>query len=149
MNYRKIDYFIFYTLLSVSAAMLVYVSLFSKSHYEGSESIYHYFHSAAILDHPDVALNHWGKPLFIALSAPFTYFGVKGVMIFNSLVMLLSTYFSFKLGRRLGFKFAFPFCIRISKSINRLQRRIFVCGMNGISSMSNSVECLQSIVLRK
>lgn len=111
MNYRKIDYFIFYTLLSVSAAMLVYVSLFSKSHYEGSESIYHYFHSAAILDHPDVALNHWGKPLFIALSAPFTYFGVKGVMIFNSLVMLLSTYFSFKLGRRLGFKFAFPLVI--------------------------------------
>ena len=29
----------------------------------------------AILDHPEIALNHWGKPLFIALSAPFTYFG--------------------------------------------------------------------------
>ena len=111
MNYRKIDYFIFYTLLSLSAAMLVYVSLFSKTHYEGSESIYHYFHSAAIIDHPYVALNHWGKPLFIALSAPFTYFGDKGVMIFNTLVMLLSAFFTFKLGRKLGFKFAFPLVI--------------------------------------
>ncbi len=91
--------------------MLIFVSLFSEVHYEGSESIYHYFHSAAILEHPEVALNHWGKPLFIALSAPFTYFGEKGVMVFNSLVMLLSALYSFKLGRQLGFKFAFPLVI--------------------------------------
>lgn len=111
MDYRKIDYTIFYILLSISTVILYYISIFSEVHFEGSESIYHYFHSAAILDHPEVALNHWGKPLFIALSSPFTYFGEKGVMIFNSLVMLLSAFYTFKLGRKLGFRFAFPLII--------------------------------------
>ncbi|MEN8927247.1 MAG: hypothetical protein ABF242_07395 [Flavobacteriales bacterium] len=111
MNYRKIDNYLAFLFLGISAILLFSVSIFSSAHYEGSESIYHYFHSAAILDHPEVALNHWGKPLFIALSAPFTYFGEKGVMIFNSLVMLLSAFFAFKVGRKLHFKFSFPIVI--------------------------------------
>lgn len=111
MTSNRLDTLIFSFLLIVSAVILGYVALFSQVHYEGSESIYHYFHSEAIFKHPEVAVNHWGKPLFIALSAPFTFLGEKGVMVFNCLVMLLSALFSFKLGRKLGFKFAFPLAI--------------------------------------
>lgn len=113
MNVHRIDSYIFYSLLVVSLVIVCYVSLFSSVHYEGSESIFHYFHSAAIYRHPEVIVNHWGKPLFIVLSSPFTFFGEKGVMIFNSLVMILSAYFSFLIGKKLGFKFAFPLAVLV------------------------------------
>lgn len=111
MNLNRLDSYVFYSLLALTLVLLCYVSLFSEVHYEGSESIFHYFHSAAIADHPEIIVNHWGKPLFIVLSYPFTFFGVKGVFIFNSLVMILSAFFSFKIGKKLGFKFAFPLAI--------------------------------------
>ncbi|MDG1176580.1 MAG: hypothetical protein P8N07_12420 [Flavobacteriales bacterium] len=111
MNLNRLDSYVFYSLLALTLVLLCYVSLFSEVHFEGSESIFHYFHSAAIADHPEIIVNHWGKPLFIVLSYPFTFFGVKGVFIFNSLVMILSAFFSFKFGKKLGFKFAFPLAI--------------------------------------
>ncbi len=111
MNINRLDSYIFYSLLALVLVMLCYVALFSEVHYESSESIFHYFHSAAIANHPEVIVNHWGKPLFIVLSYPFTFFGVKGVMIFNSLLMILSSLFAFKIGKKLGFKFAFPLAV--------------------------------------
>ena len=108
MKLIKIDNYIFNFLLFISAILLIYIAVFSDVHFSGSESIYHYFHSRAIFKHPEVMINHWGKPLFILLSAPFAYFGETGAKIFNVLVMLLSAIFVFKIGKILNFKYAFP-----------------------------------------
>jgi len=108
MNSQKTDLYIFRFLLVISAIVLGYIAIFSKVHYTGSESIYHFFHAKAIFQHPEIMINHWGKPLFIILSAPFSYFGETGAKLFNVVVMLLSAYFAFKIGKKLGFKYAFP-----------------------------------------
>ena len=111
MSSNYLDTLIFRIFLAVSAILLGYVALFSEVHYEGSESLYHYFHSKALFSHPEVAVNHWGKPLFIALSSPFSLFGDKGVMIFNCIIMLLSAIVVFKFCKKIGIKYAFPVAI--------------------------------------
>ena len=113
MIFSKLDRVISYLLLLFSGIVLIYVALYSTVHYEGSESINHYLFSAAIYSHPEVVLDNWGKPLFMILSAPFTVFGEKGVMIFNCLVMLLSAFFAFKFLKELEVRWAFPVVLLI------------------------------------
>ena len=107
MNLEKIDSRITQFILGASAFLLVYVALFSTKHYADSESVNHFFIVESIFSNPQMALDHWGKPLFIALSSPFSVFGEKGVMIFNVIVMILSAYFGTKLAKNLGAKFSF------------------------------------------
>lgn len=107
MTFKKIDSRITQIVLSASAFLLVYVALYATKHYADSESVNHYFIVESIFTNPKMALDHWGKPLFIALSSLFTFFGEKGVMIFNVLIMLMSGYFGAKLAKNLGAKFGF------------------------------------------
>jgi len=107
MTSNKIDSRITQLIVSVSAFLLVYVALFSVKHYADSESMNHYFIVESVFTNPVMALDHWGKPLFIALSCLFSFFGDRGVMIFNVLVMILSALISFKLSRKLGAKYSF------------------------------------------
>ena len=102
MTSTKIDSRITQIILGASAFLLVYVALFSVKHYADSESMNHYFIVESVFTNPVMALDHWGKPLFIALSSLFSLFGDRGVMIFNVIVMLLSALISFKLSRKLG-----------------------------------------------
>ncbi|MEN8787299.1 MAG: hypothetical protein ABF270_05720, partial [Flavobacteriales bacterium] len=107
MTFKKIDSRITQIVLSASAFLLVYVALYATKHYADSESVNHYFIVESIFTNPKMALDHWGKPLFIALSSLFSFFGEKGVMIFNVLIMLMSGYFGAKLAKNLGAKFGF------------------------------------------
>ena len=82
-------------------AVLLYIALFALVPYGGNDSVFHFLHSAGLANHPDLLISHWGKPLFILLSHPFTYFGVEGVNVFNTIVMLLTAWFVHKISSKL------------------------------------------------
>ncbi len=107
MTFKKLDSRITQVILGISAFLLLYVALYATKHYADSESVNHYFIVESIFTNPKMALDHWGKPLFIALSSLFSLFGERGVMIFNVLIMLLSGLIGAKLAQNLGANFSF------------------------------------------
>jgi hypothetical protein len=107
MTFKKIDSRITQLVLGASAILLVYVALYSSKHYADSESVNHYFIVESVFSNPKMALDHWGKPLFIALSSLFSLFGQRGVMVFNVIIMLLTALIGGKLAKKLGAQFGF------------------------------------------
>ncbi len=104
LNWDKIA---LYGSFILSGSYLLFIAIFSISHYGGSDSLFHYLHSVGVKDHPELYVHHWGKPLFILFSSPFTYFGVTGVKVFNALLMLSSSFLTFKIAQHFKLKYAF------------------------------------------
>jgi len=83
-----------------------YLAVFSESIYGYSDLYTHYFISHYAFKYPHLFLNHWGKPLFIALSAPFSQMGLIGLQFFNILLSLASAYLAFLICKELRLKYA-------------------------------------------
>ncbi len=83
-----------------------YLAIFSESLYGYSDLYTHYFISHYAFKYPHLFLNHWGKPLFIALSAPFSQMGMIGLQFFNILLSLASAYLAFLLCKELRLKYS-------------------------------------------
>lgn len=49
--------------------------------------------------YPQFFFDHWGKPLFTLLAAPFAQFGYNGVKVFNVFMALLAAFFTYKVSR--------------------------------------------------
>ena len=52
--------------------------------------------------HPELFLDHWGKPVFTLFSAPFAYFGFVGMKIFNVLAAMGTMLLLTNMGGRLA-----------------------------------------------
>ncbi|MBR9860293.1 hypothetical protein GYB22_06010 [bacterium] len=76
--------------------------LSSKSTYDSGDSVLHYLFSHQAIDYPIHLMNHWAKPLFVLLSAPFAFWGFVGMKIFNTICILLSTWYCSKLFKEYG-----------------------------------------------
>ena len=70
--------------------------------YDLSDGLAHFAISRYAPKHPELFLDHWGKPLFTLLSSPFAQFGIKGVMIFNVLLYVICARFLVLLFSRLS-----------------------------------------------
>ncbi|MCU0370767.1 MAG: hypothetical protein MUC31_05085 [Bacteroidales bacterium] len=79
----------------------VLIAFFKEGTGDSGDSIEHFLISKFSFTHPELFLHHWGKPVFILLSSPFSQFGFTGIKIFNSLVAVLSGYFTYKTAARL------------------------------------------------
>ncbi len=79
------------------------------------DGVTHYFISAASWKDPILFLNHWGKPVFILLSSPFTQFGFNGGVVFNIIVFTASIILGFKILERknvnIWLQLLFPFIL--------------------------------------
>lgn len=90
-----------------SAVVLFYIAFNSIVDYGGNDSIFHYLHTIGAAKHPELFISHWGKPLFILFSLPFSFFGPIGVKVFNVLIMLLTAFLGHKIANKLNFKYSF------------------------------------------
>ncbi|MGZ3931216.1 MAG: hypothetical protein ACXVP0_07625 [Bacteroidia bacterium] len=70
----------------------------------GADNYWHYYFSRYAYSHPKFFLHHWGKPIFIFLSAPFSQFGFYGLNIFNICCGLGGAYVCYVFSKALGFK---------------------------------------------
>lgn len=72
---------------------------------EGGADNYAHFNIARwAFRYPHLFLDHWGKPVFTILSAPFAQLGFEAVRIFNSICGLLTAWYAYKLARLFVFQ---------------------------------------------
>lgn len=71
---------------------------------DSGDSVLHFLYAESAPKHPELYFNHWGKPVFTLLASPFAQFGFVGMKIFNSLVVLLTLYFTFRTAEGLNLK---------------------------------------------
>lgn len=66
------------------AACPVILRLLSTGIPESGDGVMHHLIAKHAWQHPHLLLDHWGKPLFTALSAPFAQMGLWGMALFNA-----------------------------------------------------------------
>ena len=62
----------------------------SEGFHGGGDSLAHYRIARFSWEHPIWLLDHWGKPFFTLLAAPFAQFGFKAIQFFNLLCGLIT-----------------------------------------------------------
>ena len=71
---------------------------------DSGDSITHFLFSKYAFQHPENFLNHWAKPLFVLLSAPFAQAGFIGIKLFNCIIAALAAWLSYKVAKKLNYK---------------------------------------------
>jgi hypothetical protein len=73
----------------------------------GMDSYNHYLIARFSWLHPsELLLDQWGKPLYNILASPFAQFGVKGLVVFNILLLIGSAWMAWLAARKLQFHHA-------------------------------------------
>ena len=67
--------------------VLCLVAIFTNGTGDAGDSVQHYLFSKSAFKHPELFLDHWAKPIFVLLSAPFAQLGFVGMKIFNCLII--------------------------------------------------------------
>lgn len=97
---RRLLYIILTGILIIDLTILV----FSSGYYGGADTAGHYLSSHWAFAHPAYLLNHWSKPIFTLLSAPFAAVGFKTFQLFNILFGIATGYLSYLVAKELKMK---------------------------------------------
>jgi len=92
--------------LLISSFVFILIGYFTSGTYDSGDSTYHFLHAQYALKYPELLLNHWAKPLFTLISVPFAQFGFFGMKVMNTIIILLSIWFTFLSARLLNYKYA-------------------------------------------
>jgi hypothetical protein len=88
--------------------LYVFVMIVLMTVYEGTgdegDSILHYLFAKYAFIHPENFLNHWAKPVYVILVAPFAQLGFVGIKLFNTCMFALSGYLMSKTARNWDIK---------------------------------------------
>lgn len=74
----------------------------AKGTADEGDSIMHYLYARHAYDYPAHFFNHWAKPLFVFLTAPFAQLGFNGMKLFNLLASSVTLWLTFKTASRLS-----------------------------------------------
>lgn len=102
MNWLKTN-ILWLFLLLYSAFAIVVMSVFTGTGDSG-DSILHFLFAESAPKHPELYFNHWAKPVFTLLASPFAQFGFMGIKVFNSIVVVLTLFFTYKSAEKLQLK---------------------------------------------
>lgn len=102
MNIKRPEYLLFgFTFL-----VLLFIGLSTDTTGDNGDSVMHYLFSHYAFDYPQHFLDHWAKPFFVLLSAPFAAFGFKGMILFNVLCVSFTGLLSYYVAKHLQLKHA-------------------------------------------
>jgi hypothetical protein len=73
----------------------------------GGDTASHYLIARYSWEHPTLLLDHWGKPVFTLLAAPWALIGMKGVEVFQCLIFIATAWVMWQICRHIGLKPAF------------------------------------------
>lgn len=88
----------------VSATITFILAYLSEGTYESGDSINHFLIAKYAFKHPELLLDHWGKPFFTLLASPFAQFGFIGINTFNILCATTTGYIGYLLAQKLELK---------------------------------------------
>lgn len=92
------------SITAVVFLVLSWIGITADTTGDSGDSILHFLYSKYSFFHPEFFLHHWAKPVFVLLSAPFSQFGFKGIVVFNCLVASLTGLFTCWTARNLKLK---------------------------------------------
>ncbi len=93
-----------YLLLSAYYVAMLAMAFIAGGTGDDGDSIAHYLFSRYAFIHPENFIEHWAKPVFVLLSAPFAQFGFIGIKIFNVTVTTLAILFTYQIARQLNIR---------------------------------------------
>jgi hypothetical protein len=77
-----------YQILTVAAAIfLAVLAVFSKGTGDDGDSVHHFLYAKYAFLHPNNFFDHWAKPLFVMIAAPFAQFGFVGIKLLNAALL--------------------------------------------------------------
>ena len=84
----------------------------AKGTADEGDSVMHYLYARHAFELPEHFFNHWAKPLFVLLSAPFAQLGFTGMKLFNLLAATGSLFYTYRSARVLAIPNAWlaPLC---------------------------------------
>lgn len=96
--------------IGIILAAFLAAGLFIIFRFDGTadpgDSVQHYLIARYAFEHPRLFFDHWGKPFFVLLSAPFAQLGFAGMKLFNLLAAAGSAGLAALCCRRLGYAHA-------------------------------------------
>lgn len=95
--------FLYIGLFVVLVALLT-VALLTDGTGGGGDSVCHYLIARYSWKHPELFLDHWGKPVYTMLFSIPAQMGFKAVKVANIMVTVLACYFAFKIAENLQMK---------------------------------------------
>jgi len=102
-SFDKQDRWVLIGVLSYFIALL-FIAVNTDGTCDSGDSITHFLFSKYAFQHPENFLNHWAKPLFVLLSAPFAQFGFVGIKIFNCTIAAITAWLSYQTAKKLNLK---------------------------------------------
>ncbi len=90
MHSKKIETKFFYLfLLIIILSQIIFIFINEKT-FGGADNVSHFQIARYSFKYPQLFLEHWGKPVYTTLSAPFALFGFKLAQFFNVIVAILT-----------------------------------------------------------
>lgn len=86
--------------------LLAMLGILSEGSRGGADDLSHYKFSRYAFQYPELLLDHWAKPVYTLIAAPFAQFGYNGVRLLNALLAALSGYLIFAGSRRKNYSTA-------------------------------------------
>jgi hypothetical protein len=77
------------------------VTFFSEKVYEGGDNYTHFQIARGVFTYPHLLLDHWGKPFYTLLIAPFTLISFTATKIFITALGVFAAYFTFLICEKL------------------------------------------------
>lgn len=93
-----------YTILGLILIVFIAILVFSEGYSGGADSLTHYRFARWAFSKPEFFLDHWAKPVFTLLSAPFALLGFKSFQLFNVLIGIASGYIAYLVAKELKMK---------------------------------------------
>ncbi|TXB64765.1 hypothetical protein FRY74_09955 [Vicingus serpentipes] len=108
--------FNFLIVLLLAIVFCFYSLSLGESILDPGDGLKHFLIAKHSWDYPALFFDHWGKPLFTLLSSPFAQFGFKGMLFFNTLLFVVTSFFLLKIAKLFSLKngwLAILFCFSI------------------------------------
>lgn len=92
--------------LALSFIYLSVVFFISEGLYGDADSLTHFYIARYAFVHPELLVNHWGKPLFTILCAPFAQAGYGGAVMFNIFAGTATAWLVYLIARHFNYRYA-------------------------------------------
>lgn len=90
--------------LIITGFVFVFLAFLTPVAEGGADNYAHFNIARWAFRYPHLFLDHWGKPVYTIVAAPFAQFGFVAVRILNSVLGLLTGWFVWKLAEKLELK---------------------------------------------
>jgi hypothetical protein len=110
INHPKTEKILFYIVVLLAFLITTIIYIIADSPYDTGDGIVHYQIARYSWKYPHLLLYLWGKPFFTLIVSPFAQFGLKGMVVFQTLNAAVISWFLFGIASKinLSYKWTIP-----------------------------------------